>query len=266
MPGFITRGVLVGDVRITIRDPSGRRPDREIEGVQKIHQIDHNIVVGFAGNIDAGFGMVMNMARSISLSIPKGTLLTEPSKFLFKWARRARHAWAHSVPASEKEGGCALLAIVAPRPPSDTPSRPTKGWTMRSPDFQPERIAPRTAGSIGSGAHVPAYAAELERLGEEFFNLSTFEIQAFEGMGGPLTPIMAVLSETIEQHEAPGVSPHLVACSVRWGDIRWTTNDQVLLRDDGNQVVRQMPPIVQTLQQWRQFKRSHGLADLLALA
>jgi hypothetical protein len=137
---------------------------------------------------------------------------------------------------------------------------------MRSPDFQPERIAPRTAGSIGSGAHVPAYAAELERLGEEFFNLSTFEIQAFEGMGGPLTPIMAVLSETIEQHEAPGVSPHLVACSVRWGDIRWTTNDQVLLRDDGNQVVRQMPPIVQTLQQWRQFKRSHGLADLLALA
>jgi hypothetical protein len=166
------------------------------------------MVVGFAGNIDAGFGVVAQMAHAVAASVPAGWLINEPSRFLLTWADRAAYAWAHSIPASEKERGCALLAIVAPKPPQGSPSWPTVGWILEAPAFEPEPIPRGTARSIRSGAYVPEYAAELEKLGAEFLKLSMFEIQAFQEIGGALAPITSALSNVIEAHEAHQSSPN----------------------------------------------------------
>jgi hypothetical protein len=267
MPGFATRGVLIADVRVTLSNPDRQRPDRELQGggVQKIHAVSGNIAVGFAGNVDTGMLMVGDMARCIRLAIPPGTLLTEPSRFLLKWARRALHHWEHSLDARARSGGCDLLAIAAlPRRVPEVPINATVGWIMRSPRFDPERIPNRTARSIGSGEHVPEYAAELEALGRDFGNLVTFDTMYFDAIGGPVTPIAVALADAIEKRAAPGISPHLVVCSVRFGEIAFGTNDVEGLSPGAPS--RTMPPIATTWAEWQSLKRQRGLADRLAVA
>jgi hypothetical protein len=261
MPGFLTRGVLVGDVRVTLVNPETHRPVREFEGVRKIYPVAPNIAIGFAGNIDAGFRMVGDLEWNLRNAVPAGHALEQPSRFLFAWRRRARWGWRERIDAAEKAGGCSLLVIGAL--PPNGPFVPTVGYILRAPEFEAERIPPRHAASIGSGAHVAEYAAELERLGAEWFELAQFDIAGFEGMGGPLTPMAASLSETIEEHLEPGISPHLHLCSVRFGEIQFGTNDVVgLSRGAPN---RTMPPVADSYAEWQAFKVQHGFGDLLAL-
>lgn len=263
MPGFLTRGVLIGDVRITLHDRTGSTPDREVEGVQKIHAIAPNIAMGFAGNVDTGMLMVGDMARSVRLSIPEGTMLTQPSRHLLHWRRRARWAWQNRLSDRDRAGGCALLWIGAL--PPNGPFGPTVGWILRAPEFQLERIPSRTAQAIGSGEHVPEYAAELEALAEDVPSLFQFEVQGFDAVGGPAVAITTVITEALDQHRVPGISPHLVICTVRWGEVGFATNDRVMYRADEEPEVRAMPPIARTWDEWQAFKEEHGLADLLAV-
>jgi hypothetical protein len=261
VPGLLSRGCLFGDVRITLRDRQGRVPDREIEGVRKIHEISPNIAMGFAGNVDTGFKMVGDLRATVAASIPPNTMLTEPSRFLLKWARRTRHAW-RLLDAAERVGGCELVAIAALPPVG--PTTPTAGWILRAPQFEPERILHRRAASIGSGAHVNEYASGLERIEDDFPGLLAFVVSGFAGIGGPLLPLAVVISEVIEGHEAPGISPHLIICSVRFGAVELSTNDVQGMSP--NATSRTMPPIAHTFSDWQVFKADHGLADAVAVA
>jgi hypothetical protein len=145
MPGFLARGVLVGDTRITLRDPTGRLPDREIEGVQKVHAISGNIAIGFAGNIDTGLKMVGDARWNIAQAIPPDTMLEQPTRFLLHWRRRLRWAWAR-LSERERAGDCALLWLGALPSIAPTGMTPTVGWIVRSPDFEPEHIPIGTHG------------------------------------------------------------------------------------------------------------------------
>jgi len=147
VPGFLTRGVLVGDIRITIRDPTANEPDSEIEGVQKVHRVGDNIAIGFAGNIDTGFRMVGDIAEALKRSIPEGMALTQPSRYLLRWRRRARWAWRHELSDRDRAGGCSLLWIGA-LPPDHVGFSATVGWVLHSPEFEPEHIPSRTARAI----------------------------------------------------------------------------------------------------------------------
>lgn len=161
-----------------------------------------------------------------------------------------------------REGwGCALLFIGA-LPPTG-PFVPTVGYILHAPDFEPQPIPSRTAASIGSGAHVTEYAAEVERLGAEWFQLAQFDMAGFEGMGGPLTPIALTLSQVIEENLEPGISPHLHLCSVRFGEIQLGTNDVQGLSPGAPD--RTMPPVAETYAAWQALKQEHGFADLLAI-
>jgi hypothetical protein len=40
----------------------------------------------------------------------------------------------------------------------------------------------------------------------------------------------------------------------------------VRISDEGEEIVREMPPIARTLADWRRLKRSLGVGDLLAIA
>src|SRR5205823_1140474 len=110
-----------------------------------------------------------------------------------------------------------------------------------SPEFELERIPNRAARSIGSGAHVEEYAAELYAIEDEFPNLVGFEIGPWLPTGGAALPISIAISDVIERHAAPGISPHLVICSVRWGEVAFATNDREAIGHAG--ASRVMPPI-----------------------
>jgi hypothetical protein len=112
MPGFLTRGVLVGDVRITLVDAETGRPVREFEGVRKIYPVAANMAMGFAGNIDAGLRMVGDLAWNVRNAVPEGHALEQPSRFLFHWRRRARWSWRERMDACEKAGAARCSSSV----------------------------------------------------------------------------------------------------------------------------------------------------------
>jgi hypothetical protein len=219
--------------------------------------------MGFAGNIDTGLKMIGDARWNIGQAIPRNTMLEQPSRFLLHWRRRLRWAWANRLSDRERAGDCALLWMGAL--PTIVPSglTPTVGWIVRSPDFELERIPNRTARSIGSGSHVAEYAAELEALTDEYGDLLRWEVGPWPQLGGAAMPITLAVSEAIERHAAPGISPHLVVCSVRWGAIEIGTNDRLGFSPSGP--ARVMPPIARNWAEWQTFKQQHGLADLLAL-
>jgi hypothetical protein len=148
-------------------------------------------------------------------------------------------------------------------PPTQV-AAPVVGWILRSPDFVPERVPDREAQSIGSGAQVPQYEAELERLSGEFGELLRWEFGPWPEIGGVAMPITMAISQAIDDHSAPGVSPHLVVCSVKWDGVDTGTNDVEGLSP--NAPSRQMPPIARNWAEWQTLKARHGLAGMLALA
>jgi hypothetical protein len=77
-------------------------------------------------------------------------------------------------------------------------------------------------------------------------------------------PITLAVSEAIERHATPGIGPHLVVCSVRWGSVEIGTNDG--LGFSPNAPTRIMPPIAHNWAEWQAFKAQYALGDLLALA
>ena len=115
-----------------------------------------------------------------------------------------------------------------------------------------------------SGEDVEEYAQELEALGRDWRELVLFESTQWERIGGPAAPISLSVSRAIDEHASPGISPHLVICSVRRGAVEFGTNDVVALSPGAQS--RTMPPIARTWSEWQTFKQDHGLADQLALA
>ena len=263
MPGFPTRGILVGDVRITLRDPSGARPDREVDGVRKIYPVAPNIAMGFAGNIDTGLRLVNDFGAMMQRSVPPGHVTYEPSRAILGWARYARYHWTKTLTSRERAGGCAL-AIVAALPHTG-PFTPTVGYTLRAPDFRPEPIPRGRAVSIGSGSQVDAYVAELEKLATDDFELAQFETMYWDHTGGAGMAVSISISDAIEKHMAPGISPHLYICSVRCGTIEIGTNDRIALTPGVES--RVMPAVAESLAEWQEWKDEHGLAaELVGLA
>jgi len=261
MTGFLSRGVLVGDTRITVHDPSGRRPDRELDGVQKVHAVAPNIAIGFAGNIDAAMKTIGD-ARWNLKDIPEGAMLDQPSRFLIHWRRRLRWGWTNRLTDDERAGGLHLFYMCAL--PTEHPAfGRVVGWIVRSPEFEMERVPDGVARSIGSGSEIDEYVAELERISNERAGLHQFELSAWDHVGGPALPIQIAISDAIESCATPGISPHLVVCTVRWGEVRVGTNDREGLTDPT--MTRTMPPIARNWAEWKAFKARHRLADTLAL-
>jgi hypothetical protein len=232
--------------------------------VQKVHPVSSNIAIGFAGNIDTALKMVADARRNLAAVVAPGHALEQPSRFLLHWRRRLRWAWRNRLDERARSGGVALYYMGALPTHGTLGMTPTAGWIVRSPDFEPERVPDRVARSIGSGAQVSEYAAELERLSGDYGELLRWEVGPWPQLGGAAMPVTLAISEVIEERAAPGVSPHLVVCSVRWSGVQIGTNDRVGLSP--NAPTREMPPIARNWAEWQALKTQHALADLLALA
>jgi hypothetical protein len=224
MPGLPTRGVLVGDVRISVRHADGR--EAEYDGVQKVFGVAPNIAVGFAGNIDTAFKMIGDFAEFMRASVPDGYVTYQPSRAIFKWARRARFGWTNWLSGPERRGSCSLIFIAALQPAG--PFTPTVGYVVREPAFTPHPIPPGHARSIGSGSQIAAYTAAIEDLAgdREILQFETFH---WDAIGGAGLAVGLAVSDAIDSATVSGISPHLHICSVRYGEVRISTNDREAL-------------------------------------
>jgi len=135
---------------------------------------------------------------------------------------------------------------------------------LQAPDFTPERAPWLTAVAIGSGAHIAEYAAEVEAMSRERGNLLAFDNEVWNPMGGPLIVLSAVLADRIRKVGAPGISPHLVLCSIQWGRVSFGTNEGVGFEDAHR--AERWPRIARNLQEWQALKKAHHLANLVAEA
>lgn len=260
--GALTRGILIGDTRVTLADPDGR-PIREFDGVQKIHAVAGNIALGFAGNIDVGFSMVGDLALMVRNSVPPGYMTHEPSRLLFKWARRIRHHWSR-LPSAHQRGGCELIYVAARPPHSVIGVTSPVVWVLRAQeDFEPEPVPWMDVVSIGSGSDVAEYAAALASINADRNVLLTLGNPTWDGAGGPLIVMSAVLGQRIRELAVPGISHHLVLCSVRWGEVSFGTNEGVGFTPEERSEA--WPPIARTWNEWQSVRTQLDLGSLLAI-
>jgi hypothetical protein len=257
MPGFLTRGVIVSDVRVSLVNSRTGRVVREIDAVQKIHPVADNMVLGFAGSVELGFALVDDLRR-FNQWVPDGHLAST-AWTAWHWARRVRFIWGR-LPPQARQLGCELLLVGAL--PSQGPFVQSSAFVLRSPRFEFEVIQSRTARSIGSGAHVAEYAAELEQFGEEWFNLAQADVMV--GPLGPLVPMGLFLAQAIRQREADGVSPHLHLCSVRPMEIQLGTNDMQGFGDGAFDLA--MPQVATSWPEYLALAHDQGFAALATVA
>jgi hypothetical protein len=257
MPGFLTRGVVVSDVRVSLVNTRTGLVVREVDAVQKIHQVAHNMVLGFAGSVELGFALVEDLRR-FNQWVPAGNVAS-PAWTAWHWGRRVRFIWSRLPPAAQQLG-CELL--LAGALPGQGPIVHSSAFALRSPRFEFEQVPARTARSIGSGAHVAEYAAELVRFGEDWVDL----VQADVMMGplGPLVPMGLFLAQAIRARDADGISPHLHLCSVRPMEILLGTNDMQGFGDGAFDL--EMPPVATTWAEYQALAHDQGFAALAAVA
>jgi hypothetical protein len=248
---------------VTLHDPSGGRPDEEFDGVQKVHAVHGNMAMGFAGNINTGFKMVSDFAVTARKSIPPECITTEPSRLLFRWARRARYHWANTLAPRERIGGCELL-FVAARPPSPPFGiTPTLAYVLRAPAFVPERAGWLEPVAIGSGVDVPEYVEVLRGVAADKNPLLNMGMPDWDAYGGPLIVLSAILGDRIRKVGAPGIAPHLVLCSVQWGSVQLRTSEGVGFEEEHR--AEAWPSIARTIPEWQELKKARGLANLIAV-
>jgi hypothetical protein len=140
---------LISDVRVTFPDGSHR------DILQKVYPVGPMLLAGFAGSVEIGFRLIQDLQHYLHLPNPPGypeqRAMWYPQQACWQWRRRARRLFSEA-PADRRALGAGLIvAAVTPfrNGPFGLISRCVR---MRAPEFLPERIAPVSWTSIGSGS------------------------------------------------------------------------------------------------------------------
>jgi hypothetical protein len=160
---FFGTAICVADIQVTI----GEGEEREmIDCLQKVYPLEQNVVAGFAGNVQVGFSMLAALQEVVREVVGE---YGEPADFdhvLERFSPFAARVWG-GLGLHLRKGGCELLVAGASQAPRMLYNSHPHVVRMRAPTFEVDEIPRGTWGSIGSGADVAGYRAELERLGSE---------------------------------------------------------------------------------------------------
>ena len=241
MARHLIGGVLVADVRVSFKGAS------ECDLIQKVHQVDPNVAIGFSGSVWFGFRMVEDL-RTFAQNF-SGAGCAPIDTLVQGWYPRVAAAW-QSAPAGEQSAGCSLLVVGAEEKRGFV--NRNRGFCLRKPTFFPEEFGKKPI-SIGSGSTVKKYQAALERDPLQWLKM----VAQFNLMGGPLDPFGTIVGKTIARNPEPGISPHLHLCVVRCDDFIWGTNDRPLPR--GGSFA--MPPVAADYTKFIQMSQALGLAS-----
>jgi hypothetical protein len=257
-PTWLGASVCVADIQVTIGN-------RNFDCLQKLYAIDANALAGFAGNVSMGFEMLSALARVIRLGKGATAEPTDAAALIDRFPDVARGVFARQ-PAEAQAGGSALLLAIGE--PSENTLYGTTPHVVRftSPTFEAQEVPRKEWASIGSGAGVNEYQAELTKVtGDEGDGLLQMEV----GRPGGHARMMAqfVAMQVAELPEVKGISQHF-HIGVAFADgCELTTTNRDLFPPDGPPQQIRMPKVASTWAELQDVVSSLAAGDpMIAIA
>lgn len=249
--------IAVADIQVTVGD-------QVFDGLRKLHPIDRNVAIGFAGNVEAGFLAVEWLSSVVrSPARPVGPV-SNVEDAVAEFSALAKNNYS-LLGRSAQTGGCAVLVAGASFDERQMyGSRPFVA-KMTAPVFDIEVIERGEWGSIGSGNGIAEYRAQLESVaGDKADALLTMEA-SFAG-GYATMMAMSVVEAIAEMPRVRGISEHFHTCVLtahgfRFGD----SNRTIYSGGPPREIV--LPPVASSWTELQLLLASHtGRAPAVAFA
>jgi hypothetical protein len=216
MPTMWGYSFALSDVRVTLANR------KEVDCLQKIHQVGQYVAAGFAGSVEIGFAMLEAMHQLLYETDPNRAW--DPIAISQWWPNDARNVFA-AFPEEARALQSHLL-MIAPHPTErNGPGPRTYGYIFKSPDFLPEEIPIHKIGAIGSGNGIVECKTAIDRLSndhEGMFSVMQGEQGIHGGMGSRLGTDLTFILKRIRPS---GVSAHLHYCWTYLGEVIIKTNN-----------------------------------------
>lgn len=248
--GLFGYAVGLSDIRVTLQDGT------EKDCLQKIYKIGDQIVLGFAGSVEIGFGIIGQIAAALPPPPKKGLTLI-PQAIAEDLPMGIRKLF-RSFPENEQRLGSQLILLSAHPTENDGAAPWARGYVYRfsSPDFQPQMAGPSEIVSIGSGSTVEAYKNALRALQSDFEHL---KFQQYHRDGAALGMMVSISAE-LKKLPVKGISQHLHICVVSRDGIRIGKNDTLV--NDAPGVSFKMPPVATSLEELKTLLSANGISSV----
>jgi hypothetical protein len=242
-PTWLGSSVCLADIQVTVGDDT-------FDCLRKLYGLDQNVVAGFAGNVKTGFAMLASLQRFIDDTKPSASAPADIQAIFDHFPDAARDLFA-SLADYGRQGGSAVLVAGAEPAANHVYGSRSRAARFLSPEFSAQEIPHQAWASIGSGAEIPEYQAELEKVtGDESLPLITME--AGRPGGHAHTMAIAVMQSVGDLPSVRGISKHFHVGVVFAGGWEFTSSNRDFFPPDGPPQQIRMPPVAES---WRALER-----------
>jgi hypothetical protein len=257
-PTWLGSSVCVADIQVTVGDAT-------FDCLRKLYGLDANVMAGFAGNVNTGFAMLARLQRLIDDEKSSANAPADIQAIFDHYPGAARDLFG-SLDDEGRQGGSAVLVAGAEPAANMVYGSHPRAARFLSPDFFAQEVPHQEWASIGSGAEIPAYQAELEKVtGGESRPLLGLEV----GRPGGHAHTMAtfVIQSVANLPSVSGISKHFHVGVVFAGGWQLTSSNRDFFPPDGSPQQIRMPPVAES---WRALENllapylSHALTVAIA--
>jgi len=241
-PTWLGSSVCVADIQVTV-------DGQTFDCLRKLYGLDQNVLAGFAGNVKTGFAMLARLQRLIDQQKASQSEPADIQAIFDRYPDAASDVFAR-LDAGGRQGGSSVLIAGAEHAANTLYGSRSRAARFVSPDFALQEIPHRQWASIGSGAEIPAYRAELEKVtGDESRPLVTME--AGRPGGHAHTMAIVVMQSVADMPPVEGISKHFHVGVVFAGGWQLTSSDRDFFPPDGPPQQIRMPPVAES---WRELE------------
>lgn len=240
-PTLLGSAVCVADIQVTIGDET-------FDCLRKLYGLDQNVVAGFAGNVRAGFAMLAHLQGLIEDERSSGSPVDVRAIFE-RFPAMARDLIAR-LGEEYLIGGSAVLVGGATVTPNTLYGSRSHAARFVGPEFEFDEIAREAWGSIGSGAEIPQYLEELQKVtGVESHPLLQMEVGR---PGGHAQTMAIVVTQSVaDMPSVQGISKHFHVAVVFADGWEMRRSDRDFFPPDGPPQQIRMPPVAES---WRELE------------
>jgi hypothetical protein len=250
--------VCVADIQVTVGGDT-------FDCLRKVYGLDQNVLAGFAGNVKTGFAMLARLQRLIEDEKAFDGAPADIQAISDRYPDVARALFAEVGPDGRRGGSALLVGGAEPAEDTVYGSR-ARALRFVSPGFSAQAIPSKEWASIGSGADIPQYQAELEKVsGDAGRGLVTME--AGRPGGHAHTMAMFVMQGVADLPSVRGISKHFHAGVVFADGWQVTSSNRDFFPPDGPPQQIRMPPVAESWSDLQDLLAPHLLdASSIAIA
>jgi hypothetical protein len=248
-PTALGSSVCLADIQVTVGTET-------FDCLRKLYRLDRNLMAGFAGNVATGFAMLAVLQRLVHITKSDANARANIQAIFEYFPEAARGLFARFDDEGRYGGSAVLVAGAEPAANFIYGSRSRAARFQSRTDFVAQEIPHAEWASIGSGAGVAAYQAELEKVtGQEADGLLPLE----GGRPGGYAESMAisVMQSVADLPRIPGISKHFHVGVVFAGDSVLATSNRDVYASIGPPEKIRMPPVATSLQELERILAPH---------